>query len=171
MTNPRPSAEEVAAKQREIAQRYDWAQRQKSRKPRTRPNIRTLRLAELNRILRDRYGKSLPDRLDDHGRALINALVGYLSDAPDGLFSVQLWARHWGLASVPVTKPRRWTADTLGKAIGLTDKERTALRIRTIGAVDCPSKSAKLAERRRPDSEHASGARRGGPIAYAVYRT
>jgi hypothetical protein len=91
--------------------------RRKRRRQGKRPSIATLRVCELNRLFYTRYSHHLPD--DDAGREDVAIMVNHL---------VML-------------------ADTLAKALNLTDAERTRLKIRTIGAVDC-TKAEREARRR-----------------------
>ena len=71
-------------------------------------------------------------------------------------------APPWVLSQVDTildrTPPRRWSADKLGKLLHVSDFERTALRIWTIGAHNVPK--AKRIERRNEKRRLAAQARR-----------
>ncbi len=148
----RPSPGVIKAKKAEVAKRYRW-----HRKHATKPQLTAIRLAELNRICAARYGDCIPH--NDIGRklALIAAHhLAHLAGHPQRLLMrwASLRAPWLTIASVNAilaevaTNPKTWKADTLAKMLDLTMDERQALRITTIGAIDC-SKSQREARRRQ----------------------
>ena len=62
------------------------------------------------------------------------------------------------IAAETIARPVKWKADTLGCRLQLTDAERTALKITTIGAFDV-GKAERL-ERRKKKRRAANRARR-----------
>jgi hypothetical protein len=130
-----------------------------------------LRAAELNRLFDHRYGAHLPD--DDAGRGDVRLMVHTLARRSDPIERIEAWLSErapWfvgeertALTLAALEHPLRWRADTLGKLLGLTDDERSALRIRTIGPID--STAAERAKARRvADIERKQEARRAAGI-------
>ena len=124
--------------------------------------MRCLRLGELQKILRWRCGRELPD--DDAGREYLRLLLEVVSLGPDArgrmLNQIQIWApwmdsqEFCQLIDSVRRKPeyfRKRKADQLGEEINLTYDERQRLRIRTIAPADLtPAEfSEKRRERRR----------------------
>jgi hypothetical protein len=139
----------------------------KRRRRRGQPGMATLRSAELNRLFDHRYGGALPD--DDAGRADVRLMVHTLARRADPIERIEAWLAlraPWfvgeerdTLTIAALEHPLRWRADTLGKLLGLTTAERSALRIRTIGPID--STAAERAKtRRNADIERKRAARR-----------
>lgn len=131
----------------EASQRIEIKLRHRRRsraKARTAPQIATLRLRDLAKLFRARYGITLPD--DDAGRDdLYVALthVAQLNTARERMHRyLEIWAPWLTLREArstvdhALTNPRRWTADQLAWRMRLTLADRTALGITTIGAVD-----------------------------------
>jgi len=137
------------------AMREDRRTRRGSRygQPRTKPNIAAFRRAELIRIYDSRWGPELPD--DDSGLDDVRLFADHCGDC----------ARHspWMTADeidgVFIQRRRQgWSADDLAIALHLTDADRTALGIRTIGAVDY-SKAARTKRRKRIRKERDAARR------------
>jgi hypothetical protein len=140
-----------AAQHAEIARRY---KRRKYHRPTSKAAIR---ISELNRVFRKRYGAELPD--DDAGRDDVLLMAHHMATTMSG--NVQQRIAQWVDLRAPwmsvrelrtitrdaIEHPRRWKADTLGWRLRLTDQERTELRITTIGAFDV-GKDERLARRR-----------------------
>src|SRR5262245_42850612 len=118
------------------------------KKPPDPEMIRRLRLGELKRILRDRYGHTLPD--DDAGRADLHELLLPVSlglKSPDRIMRniIETWA-PWMEASesyvliqlIERTPPdeRKRTSKHLGELLNLTNVDRERLKLRTIEAAD-----------------------------------
>lgn len=155
--NGRPSAKVVAAKQREIARRYALRLRN-----RARPSQTVLRLAELDRLYRYCFGTVLPDNAVGRDRASI--ALHHLAHLANPLPRMKGWLGRWcpwmlpgeaaAVIDIVQANPLRWRADRLARRLGLTMVERTALRIRTIGAIDC-SKRQRGIMRRKAARERA----------------
>lgn len=158
MERARPSPEIVAAKKREIAGRY-----RRRFKHATKPQFASIRVAELNRLYRARYGEHVPD--DDRGRAAMWIVAQHLIQmAGHPQQRLMAWAglmAPW-LTVVEATKvlgdvamhPVTWKADSLAWRLKLIDADRTALKIKTIGAIDC--NKTERANRRRKASKKRS---------------
>jgi hypothetical protein len=133
----------IIALHREIKLRREREKR--LRGPQRRPSIAALRVAELSRLFRHRYGLTLP--LDDAGfedaQIMAHHLVGLIGDPRKRITNwLKLmmpslsFRRAAAIIETAIHRPRRWRAETLGKLLGLTDAERSSLRITTIGAMD-----------------------------------
>jgi hypothetical protein len=119
-------------------------------------SMAAVRRGELKRLFVDRYGHVLPD--DDGGRDDAWLMLHHLGWCPgDRPARMKSWLSLWApwmpaeeatrLVASVTAKPLRWRADTLARCLGLTDADRTRLRITTIGCVD--STKAERAEARR----------------------
>lgn len=168
----RPSAKEVAAKRREIHRRYK----------RTRPPV------DLSKLIAGRRRNEIED--------LIRYRHHIQPDTDDRDWYLKLWGWHstrsahqhedlkslgrrLGVAlpdaEVAATvdyvnrKPRRFSADRLGKQLKLTEDERTLLRITTIGSHNVPRAERKRI-RKELDAERKRKRRRAkGMKPRAVY--
>lgn len=129
------------ARRLEIKHRY----RRKARaRPRTAPQIATLRLNDLARLFRARYGFTLPD--DDAGRDDLHVAlchIAMLAKSRDRMARYcEVWAPWLTLSEArqvidrALTNPERWKADQLAWRMRLTAADRATLGITTIGAVD-----------------------------------
>ena len=170
------------ARHAEVARRYAWqAQEQRKNGSATKPDkarLTTLiRLRELERVFRLRYGRCLPD--DDAGREDLTLVAHHIAHLRGEVVEHILgWARRWApwmpdaeataLAESVTADRRKFTADQLAWALGLSMAERTALKITTIGAFDLgKAERAELrkAKRRAADKERrARKARAAGRI-------
>jgi hypothetical protein len=65
-------------------------------------------------------------------------------------------------------KPRRWRADALGKLLGLTDTQRTELKITTIGACDV-TKAERMKRRRERARQRQAAKRQAASVSRAQY--
>jgi hypothetical protein len=179
----------IAAKRREIAARY------KCRERCCFPDVLRMRVRrrDLNVWFRATHGDTLPDNAI--GRDLVFVLAHTVSAcvpritygaAPDqdhAAAAIMAAALQWcpwlshddaaALADRVLSRPIRWTADALGRRLHLSDAERTALGITTIGGFDVP-KAERLARRKakdrtaKADKRRAKGAR---PRAESAART
>jgi hypothetical protein len=123
---------------------------------RQRPSLAALRVSELSRLFRYRYGLTLP--LDDAGfedaQIMAHHLAGLIGDPRKriaGWLKLMMPSlslrRAETIIETVIHRPRRWRAETLGKLMGLTEAERSSLRITTIGAIDV-TKAQRLAKRK-----------------------
>lgn len=154
-----------------IAQRVELKLRYKRKaraRRRTAPQIATLRLNDLARLFRARYGITLPN--DDAGRDDLHVAlchVGMLSNSRERMARyVEIWAPWLTVAEArqvidrALTEPQRWKADQLAWRMRLTSADRAALGITTIGAVDLNKTGrTKLRKRKARDRERARRAR------------
>jgi hypothetical protein len=156
--NQRPSPQQIAARKWEIKRRYASKAKVGTR---TR-SMAAIRLAEITRLIDDRYGRGV--ELDPCPDSVALARIvahhmGALPDAPRRIASWLLDRAPWikgadreRLISEVVACPLKWSADKLAWKIGLTDAKRTELKIRTIGAIDCNQDQRKA----RRKLEHAA---------------
>ncbi|MCK1706124.1 hypothetical protein IVA86_33165 [Bradyrhizobium sp. 146] len=104
-----------------------------------------VRVAEIDRILIDRWGKILPH--DDAGADDAFIMLHHLARrVGDPTIRMQGWldqhapwmspAERQAIVDRVLAKPLRWKADTLGKRLGLTAADRTRLKIKTVGCID-----------------------------------
>lgn len=182
--SPDPSTDEaqrtkvIRAKRLEIRLRYAWDAREKKRRGRASVVMKR-RLRELERLFAARYRvTSLPD--DDAGRDDLLVAAHHIAAIyrnPEE--HIPAWVAQWApwlgdedcraLVTKVAANPLKWTADKLAWRLGLTDAERTALRITTIGSIDV-GKAAR-ARRRRQRNNAAKAARRleAGAVSRAEY--
>ncbi len=125
----------------------------------------SLRIAELNRLYRARYGDVLPN--NETGRQMITIAAHHLIHlAGDPQKRLMTWcsarAPWLTVAEVAATlsevasNPRSWKADSLAWLLKLTYADRQALRIGTIGAIDCNARQrAALRKAKAKKREHA----------------
>ena len=105
--------------------------------------LRRRRLGDLKRVLRSRYGHTLPD--DDAGCDDLELLLDVVSFVANARYRmknvVEIWApwmsteESYELVEHVLRKPeylRKIKAAQLGEKLGLTHREREALGIRTI---------------------------------------
>jgi hypothetical protein len=159
----------VAIRRRTIAAHYQALARDKRpRDSSQRFSLSPLRLSELQRLFVHRWGVRLPD--DDAGA---DDLVLAFHQIAGGGFNVInrciKWAIVWApwcshadaaaLATEIAAQPRPLKARALGERLGLTDRERTALKIQTIRPIDMTD--GELVERsRQKERERKAGKRR-----------
>lgn len=160
----RPAPEIVEAQKREIAKRYG-----RRRKKRSAFQMSAIRIAELNRLFAARYGHELPN--DEIGRECVTIIANHLILLP-GMPQKRLmdWAKErapWltmanleQLLASAASHTQVWKADSLAWRLRLTYADRQALKITTIGAIDCNKAeraklrkaAAKAREKRRRDA-------------------
>lgn len=135
---PPPPPNSVRAKRHEVAVRYESARR--ARRNGTASIVSRKRLRDLDRLFHHRYG--MPD--DDSGREDLAVALDHLVLRPDAVLVLERWVRPrapWvtdqELENMRDAAGRTWTATDLGTHLGLTDDERTKLKITTIAPRDC----------------------------------
>ncbi len=150
------------------------------------PVIAVLRISELERYLRLRYGTVLPD--DHAGREdlviLLNHVAHNRTDRGSKMLGfVQRWA-PWmppnefeALIAMILAKPRKYSPKRLGELLRLTEAERRQLCITTIRAFDATDESmAENAKRKDREDQKArrdekrSGRPRGRPASTTGHR-
>jgi hypothetical protein len=169
-----PQARAIKAKLAEIDKRYT-----RPRRERDPPSFAALRTRELEKIFEHRYGQHLPD--DEAGRHCALIAAHHLANLPRGdrATNVINWLTRWApwmsqyemdaLSSKAIERNIKWKADTLGKRLRLTDRDRCVLRITTIGAIDC-DKFARKDRRKQAKRAHNEHVRRAeGIIPRASY--
>lgn len=139
--------------------------------PNRRGDLRSLRLAELKRIILARHGRGGADTDD---ASLYLAFAAYhLPDAP----SVRDFARRFtpgapadeveAIIDTALAKPRRFTADAAAKALAVKRDERERLRLCTIGAID-HNAEARAAERKLKDRDRKRAKRAAMPRCQTI---
>jgi hypothetical protein len=162
----------VGARHAEIARRYV--------SPERRPvSIAMLRIAELRRLYRARYGHELPD--DDAGRDDAEIMAHHLANRPDAERNITVWLGLWApwmtgtevanMTAKVIAKPLRWRADKLAVRLNLNEAERRRLRITTIGAVDLTKEQRKARRRARDRALKEARRRRAGAKLRSEYET
>lgn len=134
---------------------YESRQRPRKRSRASPCQIAALRLHDLARLFRARYGVTLPD--DDAGRDDMMVAVNHLASLAHPKRRIENWLDLWApwlsraesqtIIAAAILEQHHWTADQLAWRMRLTDADRTALGITTIGAVDC-SKSQRTKRRK-----------------------
>src|SRR5437588_2382137 len=173
-TKPIARPADAQGRHSEIARRYAWQALQRRKRDNDKPDqsrlITLIRLRELERLFKHRYGRFLPDDdagMDDFVVAAhhIAFLRGEVTD------HIVAWARAWApwvrqheaerLAARVAAEPRKFTADALAWRLRLSMTERTTLKITTIGAFDM-SKAERdaIQKARKRDRERARRAKR-----------
>lgn len=152
----------VAIRHRLIAAKYKAHARDK-RPPKPPFSRSALRVRELERLYRLRYGRHLPD--DDAGRDDLELAFNQIART-DACIE---WAAKWApwmasdeaaaLAEQVAVDPQWLKARPLGERLGLTDSERTRLDIRTIRPIDLTDE-ALIERSRQKDRERKARDRR-----------
>ena len=129
-----------------------YSHKQRRRSHASPCQIASLRLNDLARLYRARYGITLPD--DDAGRDDIVIAVNHLASLAHPKRRIVKWLEIWApwmtlkecetITAKAIMHQQHWTADQLAWRLHLTMADRTALAITTIGAIDC-----SRAERRK----------------------
>lgn len=145
-------------KPRRLVGNVKWySEKPKDRKRRRRSPMQlvTLRLNDLAKLFRGRYGHVLPD--DDAGRDDLLVAVNHLACLPHPQKPIDNWLEIWApwltvkerkaIVGDALASPQRWKADALAWRLRLTAADRHALGITTIGAID-ENKSARTKRRK-----------------------
>lgn len=127
-----------------------------------------IRLAELTRWLDDTHGAGVELEACEESIGLIRIMAHHMAGLPDMPRRVTAWLDRYApwlslasrerLISECAGCPLKWSADKLAWKIRLTDAQRSRLKIRTIGAIDCSKE--QRAERQRQRRAEAERARR-----------
>jgi len=117
-----------------------------------------LRLNDLARLFKHRYGITLPD--DDAGRDDMLVAAHHLVRLRGRVDAADRWLEIWvpwlpeveriHIIAEATAEPEAWTADELAVRLRLTSEERAMLGITTIGAID-QTKDERKAQRREKD--------------------
>jgi hypothetical protein len=156
MLTPPPS--NVRGKRHEVARRYD---RDRRRRGDTISFMARQRLRDLGRLFHHRYGSLLPE--DDSGREDLAVALDHIVRRSDGPLVLPKWVRSWApwisesdLETMVAAAGRTWTATALGTHLGLTDEERTKLKITTIaprGLTEAEWEEIKKSRKRQRDRD------------------
>lgn len=152
-------------------------------KPKARANrndcspcqIASLRLRDLAKLFRARYGVVLPD--DDAGRDDIDVAVNHLASLAHPKGRIGKWLGLWApwltlaardqLIAKAVIHQQHWSADQLAWRLRLTMEDRMALGITTIGAIDMPKR--ERTKRRRAKAAQRTARNRKPRMTRAEY--
>lgn len=158
MVNRPPSPQLVAARLREIKQRYEHHAKVSKR---SRP-MAAIRLAELTRWLDDTHGKGVELDPDDRSAFIARIFVHHFVVLADGNRRAADWMATYcpwierrsreTMISEANHCPIKWTADKLGWHIRLTEDQRARLKITTIGALGI-NKEMRAARRNAAKAE------------------
>ncbi|WLA85597.1 hypothetical protein [Bradyrhizobium elkanii] len=173
----------------EIAHRYAWQAQQRRNRENDKPDrsrlITLIRLRELERLFKSRYGRLLPD--DDAGMDDLTIVAHHIVFlGGEFVEHIVAWARAWApwlperdakrLAERIAAEPRKWSADALAWRLRLTMAERTALKITTFGAFDTSKaereaiqKERKCERQRARRAKSRTGRPRGRPRKNACH--
>lgn len=143
-------------------------QKPKYRAARSTPLQRVgLRLHDLARLFRSRYGVVLPD--DDSGREDAETAINHMANLTRPRRHIANWIGLWApwmpagelqeMVGLALANPHYWTADQLAWRLKVTAQERRMLGITTIGAID-ENKAARLKRRRKLERERKARQRR-----------
>jgi hypothetical protein len=137
------------------------------RKRRSPRQFATLRMRDLARIFRHRYGVHLPN--DDAGRDDAIVAVNHLAHLPSPFPRIMLWLGLWTpwltegeqqhMAAQAIVDRLFWTADELAWRLGVTSQERRELGVTTIGAID-ENRAQRLERRQTSARERMAEIRR-----------
>jgi hypothetical protein len=130
-----------------------------------------LRMRDLAKLYRSRYGISLPD--DDAGRDDLKIALNHLACLAHPRGHIANWIEIWApwltaaeqrdIVPLILANPQRWKADALAWRLRLTKEQRTMLGITTIGAID-ENKAARTKRRRAADRQRKENGRRSKGI-------
>ncbi len=154
----RPSPALIQARKWEIARRY--ARHAKVSK-RSR-SMAAIRLAELTRWLDDMHGQGVELEPGEPSILIARLFAHHMGALPDMPRRVKGWidrytpwlslASQERLIAEVAGCPLKWSADKLAWKLGLTDEQRSRLKITTIGAIDC-SREQRQARRKKRRAE------------------
>jgi hypothetical protein len=162
-----------------LPKKVKWfgAQKRRASVRRSPHQLVALRLNDLARLFRARYGVTLPD--DDAGRDDAVVMLHHLARAHGDARRMRSWlqlnapwmagAEGAELVNRVLQKPLRWRADTLAKRLRLTEAERRRLRICTIGCVDMTKQERQQARKLRQRQRDRARRRAQGAKLRAEY--
>lgn len=157
-------ADAVSAKKLAIAHEY---KRKCRRHKRTAPQIATLRLNDLAKLYRARYGVSLPD--DDAGRDDLDIALHHIATLTNATSRMAKYIEIWApwlsfsearrIMGAVFLDPQAWKADQLAWRLRLTAADRATLGITTIGAIDL-NKAGRIRARKARAKEREKARRK-----------
>lgn len=126
-----------------------------------------LRLHDLAKIFRHRYGVTLPD--DDAGRDDLVVAINHLASLARPRRHLANWIELWApwltaaeqrdIVGPALAHPQYWKADALAWRLGLKAEERRMLGVTTIGAID-ETRADRIKRRKMLDKQRKAKARR-----------
>jgi len=162
MVNRRPTPDLARARHWEIKQRYE---RHSKVGKRTR-SMAAIRLAELTRWLHDTHRAGVELEPSRDALMIAEIFAHHIAALANPERRITQWLAFYAPTIPPqeqerlignaIGKPIHWSADKLAWKLRLTDEQRTRLKIKTIGAIDCNADQRK--ERRK--REHAERQRK-----------
>lgn len=157
-----------------------FSDKQKRKSPlrrRSPMQLVTLRLNDLAKLFRGRYGHVLPD--DDAGRDDLIVAVNHLACLPHPQKPIDCWLEIWApwltiaernkIVGEALLSPMRWKADALAWRLRLTAADRHALGITTIGAIDENKTARKKRRKAQARKRMAMCRKRNGAKPRKVY--
>jgi hypothetical protein len=160
--SPKPHSRRRGRRRRDGLNAPQWEAKY-GRRSRSRPpyNFARHRINEIEKLIRHRHDGVAPDT-DDADRYVwvVAQHMGHISRETVETELLR-WCERWApdfpadqiteIASRAAKNPHKFTADKLAQSLGLKEAEREALKITTIGAVDCSAeqRAAKRAEKKR----------------------
>jgi hypothetical protein len=167
--------EVIKSRLADVAKRYRKRKRGRRLPPLT---FAAIRVRDLDSLFAKRYGHRLPD--DDAGRDDAEVMAHHLAMlSGDPRQHITDWMRRWApwltlvdldaLQARAIVQTKRWSADQLAWRLRLTEAERIAYRITTIGAIDL-SNAERTKRRHQRNIEAKRTARRTkGAMSRAEY--
>lgn len=135
--------------------------------------FRARRLAEIERLIAHRHGG--PVDTDDFNDELATLAAELIGDPNRALPWVRRWIPRMDAATAEravvaaTRRPRNRTADAVAKMIGVTNVERLALGLRTIGAVDCPKRMRSRIRKQKQRERDEAARRAAGAVPRSEY--
>lgn len=137
----------------------------------------TLRLNDLAKLFRGRYGHILPD--DDAGRDDMLVAIHHLACLPHPQKPIEHWLEIWApwltiaerklIVEPALACPMRWKADALAWRLRLTAADRATLGITTIGAIDENRSARKKRRKQQARKRMAQHRKSKGAISRKTY--
>jgi hypothetical protein len=141
-----------AASRRAMREDRQTRESREQARPNPKPSIAMLRRKELVRICEARWGLVLPD--DDAGLSDVQLFADHCSASDLNILKAFCENRAPWMTAEEISgvfaqrRTQPWSSDDLAVVLHLTDADRTALGVRTIGAVDC-GKATRTKRRKR----------------------
>lgn len=118
-----------------------------------------IRLAELTRWLHDTYGAGVELEPGPEAEKIATIFAHHIAALANPERRIAQWLAFYAPSIPPLEqerlignalgKPIHWNADKLAWKLRLTDEQRSRLKIRTIGAIDCNREQRKERDRQR----------------------
>jgi hypothetical protein len=152
--NRRPTAEQAAARHREVRKHHQKQRKNRSEETPDKPEdvrLAHLRWRELQRLMRHRYGVVMPET--DEARRDIEILIGYATLTGKTVRHqadlLAPWLGEDEADHMAAQRPVLHRTDDLAHKLDLRYSDRQALAIKTIGAVDVDQAERERLRRQR----------------------